>query len=77
MRWHDLVARLARPQSSAPAVKTSKAGPVIAWSDIGQPKWTRCRYDTLADASFRKKRDRLSLHHVGDDDYRCGDLVVL
>jgi HK97 family phage portal protein len=35
-------------------VKTSAAGPVIAWSGVGQPKWTPRRYDALADEGFRK-----------------------
>lgn len=36
------------------AVKNSAAGPLIAWSQIGRPKWTPRRYDTLAEESYRK-----------------------
>jgi hypothetical protein len=28
--------------------KASAAGPVIAWSHVGRPKWTPRRYDNLA-----------------------------
>ncbi|MBV8548703.1 MAG: phage portal protein [Alphaproteobacteria bacterium] len=61
MRWSNLVAPLRRRAQSnvatTPApqqVKTSAAGPVIAWSGVGQPRWTPRRYDTLADEGFKK-----------------------
>lgn len=50
MGWRHLVTRLVRPQ----AVKTSGAGPVVAWSQVGRPSWTPRRYDTLAEEGFRK-----------------------
>ncbi|MEJ0062399.1 MAG: phage portal protein [Alphaproteobacteria bacterium] len=37
-----------------PAVKSSAAGPLIAWSQIGRAKWTPRRYDALAEEGFRK-----------------------
>ncbi len=40
--------------NTAPRIKTSAAGPVIAWSSVGQPKWTPRRYDALAEEGFRK-----------------------
>ncbi|HEU0117877.1 MAG TPA: phage portal protein [Alphaproteobacteria bacterium] len=36
------------------AIKTSVAGPMIAWSSVGQPKWTPRRYHNLAEEGFRK-----------------------
>jgi len=36
------------------AEKTSAAGPMIAWSQVGRPKWTARRYDALAEEGFRK-----------------------
>ncbi len=50
MRWQNLVAPFVRPKQ----VKTSAAGPMIAWSLVGQPKWTPRRYDRLADEAYRK-----------------------
>ena len=41
-------------RSDPPAVKTSAAGPLIAWSQVGRPKWTPRRYDALAEEGFRK-----------------------
>ncbi len=48
----DLVNGLLSPKKTE--TKTSKAGPVIAYSGSGQPKWTPRRYDTLAEEGFRK-----------------------
>jgi len=64
MGFHDLITHLlvapklrsgedGRPQATK-AVKTSAAGPMIAWSGVGQPRWTPRRYETLAEAGFRK-----------------------
>lgn len=50
MRLRDLVTSFVRPQ----AIKSSAAGSVIAWSQVGKPKWTPRRYDTLAEEGFRK-----------------------
>jgi HK97 family phage portal protein len=50
MKWQSLVARLVR----AEAEKTSAAGPIVAWSAVGRPRWTPRRYDSLADEGFRK-----------------------
>jgi HK97 family phage portal protein len=36
------------------AMKTASAGPLIAWSQVGRPKWTPRRYDALAEEGFRK-----------------------
>src|ERR1700722_6717421 len=37
-----------------PQAKTSAAGPMIAWSGVGQPKWTPRRYENFAEEGFRK-----------------------
>ena len=58
----DRVTQLLRPapvpaggkQAAAPAQKTSGAGPMIAWSNIGQPVWTPRRFENLAQEGFRK-----------------------
>ena len=54
----DRVTQMLRPaagkQAAAPALKASAAGPVIAWSNIGQPVWTPRRYESLAQEGFRK-----------------------
>lgn len=34
--------------------KSSGAGPVVAWSGVGRPRWTPRRYDALAEEGFRK-----------------------
>lgn len=34
--------------------KTSAAGPVIAYAQVGKPKWTPRRYDALAEEGYRK-----------------------
>lgn len=34
--------------------KSSAAGPVIAYAQVGRPKWTPRRYDALAEEGFRK-----------------------
>jgi len=50
MGLRNLVTRWVRPQE----VKTSAAGPVIAWSHIGKPKWTPRRYEALVEEGYRK-----------------------
>ena len=50
MGFRDLITHLVRPQ----AQKASAAGPVVAWSGAGQPRWTPRRYDQMAEAGFRK-----------------------
>jgi len=50
MGLRNLVTRWVRPQE----VKTSGAGPVIAWSHIGKPKWTPRRYDAQIEEGYRK-----------------------
>jgi len=62
MGWPNLVTRLMRSES----VKTSGAGPVIAWSHVGRPKWTPRRYECLADEGFRKNVIA----------YRCATMVA-
>jgi HK97 family phage portal protein len=59
MGFRDLVKNMLRPNaapkvSGAPRAKVSAAGPVIAFSSIGQPKWTPRRYEALAEEGFRK-----------------------
>jgi HK97 family phage portal protein len=34
--------------------KTSASGPVVAYSQVGKPKWTPRRYDALAEEGYRK-----------------------
>ena len=53
MGFFDRVKQAVRAPRTA-RVKTSAAGPVIAWSNVGQPKWTPRRYDNLAEEGFRK-----------------------
>jgi HK97 family phage portal protein len=36
------------------AGKSSASGPLIAWSHVGEPKWTPRRYDRLAEEGFRR-----------------------
>lgn len=50
MRLFDLVTRSLRPE----AVKASGAGPIVAWSHVGRPKWTPRRYENLAEEGYRK-----------------------
>lgn len=50
MKLREFMSRMAKPQ----AAKASNAGPVIAWSNIGRPKWTPRRYECLAEEGFRK-----------------------
>lgn len=50
MRFSNLVAQWLRPQQT----KNSAAGPMIAWSHIGQPQWTPRRMSSLAEEGFRK-----------------------
>ena len=51
MRLPHLLTQFLRP---APATKSSAAGPMIAWSHVGQPKWTPRRMANLAEEGFRK-----------------------
>lgn len=37
-----------------PQIKSSAAGPMIAWSHVGQPQWTPRRMSNLAEEGFRK-----------------------
>ncbi|HUY68249.1 MAG TPA: phage portal protein [Alphaproteobacteria bacterium] len=53
MRFIDRVTQLLRADH-AKAEKASRAGPLVAWSSVGQPKWTPRRYDALAEEGFRK-----------------------
>lgn len=62
MGWRELVTRMVRPVS----IKTSGAGPVIAWSHVGRPKWTPRRYESLAEEGFRKNVIA----------YRCATMVA-
>jgi HK97 family phage portal protein len=46
--------RMSLRQTEQAEQKNSATGPLIAWSQIGRPKWTPRRYDALADEGFRK-----------------------
>ncbi len=50
MRLRDLVTPFARPQNT----KMSAAGPLVAFSHIGKPKWTPRRYDAQVEEGFRR-----------------------
>ncbi len=50
MGIHDFVTRLLRPKEE----KSSMAGSLIAWSNVGRPKWTPRRYENLAEEGYRK-----------------------
>ncbi|MGB9151947.1 MAG: phage portal protein [Alphaproteobacteria bacterium] len=51
MRFSNLL----KPFLRAPEqMKTSRAGPMIAWSNVGQPQWTPRRMSNLAEEGFRK-----------------------
>lgn len=54
MGWRDLVTKALRARKPDGMVKSSAAGPVIALSAIGRPRWTPRRYDALAEEGFRK-----------------------
>src|ERR1700749_986602 len=62
MSFLSLVNPFARPrapraiaaQAKTSAGKSSAAVPVIAWNNVGQPKWTSRRYESLAEEGFRK-----------------------
>ncbi|MDR3450747.1 MAG: phage portal protein [Alphaproteobacteria bacterium] len=60
MGLSDLVTRMLRPAVAQamtgrpPQLKTSRAGPMIAWSNVGQPKWTPRRSANLAEEGFKK-----------------------
>lgn len=70
MKWRDLMRRVVqpvvRPVLESVQSKSSAAGPMIAWSGVGRPKWTPRRYDTLAEEGFRKNVVA----------YRCATLVA-
>ena len=54
MGFRNLITHLLRPEAASKSVKTSAAGPIIAWSNVGQPRWTPRRFEALAEAGFRK-----------------------
>ncbi len=62
MGLFHLVTQLMRPES----VKTSGAGPVIAWNHVGRPKWTPRRYECLAEEGYRKNVIA----------YRCASMIA-
>lgn len=62
MGLRDFVTRLVRAEET----KSSAAGPMVAWSHIGRPKWTPRRYDTLVDQGYQKNVVA----------YRCASLVA-
>ncbi|MDD3370685.1 MAG: phage portal protein [Alphaproteobacteria bacterium] len=51
MRVSNLVPTFFRPRTQT---KTSAAGPMIAWTHTGQPKWTPRRMASFAEEGFRK-----------------------
>ena len=57
MGFADLVTRMLRAprKDTAPsATKASRAGPMVAWSQVGQPQWTPRRTANLAEEGYRK-----------------------
>ncbi|MDD3289086.1 MAG: phage portal protein, partial [Alphaproteobacteria bacterium] len=50
MKLLDFVKEWGRPL----AAKASSAGAAIAWSNVGKPRWTPRRYESLAEEGFRK-----------------------
>jgi HK97 family phage portal protein len=54
MGLRDLVMNALRVKAPVEQVKTSAAGPVIAFSSAGKPRWTPRRYESVADEGFRK-----------------------
>jgi HK97 family phage portal protein len=48
------------------ATKASAAGPIVAWSHVGRPKWTPRRYECLAEEGYRRNVVA----------YRCATLVA-
>ncbi len=54
MGLRDLVTKALRAKTPVAQVKTSAAGPVIAFNQTGRPKWTPRRYDSVAEEGFRK-----------------------
>ena len=62
MNLRSFVNKWTRPKET----KTSAAGPIFAWSQVGRPKWTPRRYDCLAEEGFRKNVVA----------YRCANLVA-
>ncbi len=48
------LSRFLKRSTPALAVKHSAAGPLVAWSQVGRPKWTPRRYDALAEEAYRK-----------------------
>jgi HK97 family phage portal protein len=50
MGFSNLVGAFLRPTQA----KTSAAGPMIAWTHVGQPQWTPRRMSNLAEEGFRK-----------------------
>lgn len=43
-----------KKRGEAAGQKASAAGPVVAYNNVGKPRWTPRRYDTLAEEGFRK-----------------------
>ena len=62
MKLRDVMARLVRAEH----VKMSAAGPMVAWSHIGKPKWTPRRYESLVEEGYRKNVVA----------YRCVNLIA-
>lgn len=55
MSLKSFVHQYLRPAKTTPATtKSSAAGPMIAWSQVGQPRWTPRRMGDLAEEGFRK-----------------------
>ena len=53
MDWPDFLTRKSKTQTIAQH-KTSASGPVVAYSQVGKPRWTPRRYDALAEEGYRK-----------------------
>ncbi|HAX91565.1 MAG TPA: phage portal protein [Rhodospirillaceae bacterium] len=72
MRLRDLVTPLLRlnerglKETKPSETKMSGAGPVVAFSHVGKPKWTPRRYDTLVEEGYRKNVVA----------YRCASMIA-
>ena len=55
MAFLDFIKRKRKSEKwAAQEQKASAAGPVVAYSQVGRPRWTPRRYDTLAEEGFRR-----------------------
>jgi len=62
MGLRNLVTKIMRADNK----KSSAVGSIISWSNVGRPKWTPRRYDSLVDQGYKKNVIA----------YRCASLVA-